>query len=137
MKKEKLFGKLNFKKIESDADFKEDSVREVIILPILKELGYKQPDIIRSKSLQHPFIKTGSTKKPVTLIPDYCLKVENNFAWVLDAKAPTQKVTDTDHIAQVFSYATHTEIRSKFSDFCIVSIFVNNCRMISNSYCSN
>lgn len=118
MKKQNLFGDLNFKKIDSDPDFKEDSVREVIILPLLKTLGYNQPNIVRSKSLQHPFIKTGSTKKPVTLIPDYCLKVENNFAWVLDAKAPNEKVTDTDHVAQVYSYATHSEIRSKYFALC-------------------
>ncbi len=118
MNKRNLFGELNFKKIDSDPDFKEDSVREVIILPLLKTLGYNQPNIVRSKSLQHPFIKTGSTKKPVTLIPDYCLKVENNFAWVLDAKAPNEKVTDEDHIAQVYSYATHSEIRSKYFALC-------------------
>ncbi len=116
--KDNLFGDTDFKSILSDPDFKEDSVREVIILPILKTLGYNQPSIIRSKSLQHPFIKTGSTKKPVTLIPDYCLKVENNFAWVLDAKAPNEKVTDIDHIGQVYSYATHTEIRSKYFALC-------------------
>jgi hypothetical protein len=32
--REKLFGQLDFKKIANDPDFKEDSVREVIILPI-------------------------------------------------------------------------------------------------------
>jgi len=48
--REKLFGQLDFKKIATDPDFKEDSVREVIILPIIKELGYTQENIIRSKS---------------------------------------------------------------------------------------
>jgi DNA modification methylase len=102
--KENLFGDTNFKSILTDPDFKEDSVREVIILPILKTLGYNQQSIVRSKSLKEPFLKTGSTKKPVTLIPDYCLKVENNFAWVLDAKSPKEKVTDINHIGQVYSY---------------------------------
>lgn len=40
--KEQLFGQLDLRAIDQDPDFKEDSVREVIILPILKELGYKQ-----------------------------------------------------------------------------------------------
>jgi len=67
MKKEKittdiLFGNLDFKTIEDNPDFKEDSVREVIILPILEKLGYKQENIIRSKTLQHPFLKVGSKK---------------------------------------------------------------------------
>jgi len=38
--REKLFGQLDFKRIATDPDFKEDSVREVIILAIIKELGY-------------------------------------------------------------------------------------------------
>lgn len=60
MIKKQLFGELDLAKIKDDKNFKEDSVREVIILPILKELGYQQPNIIRSKSLQHPYLKIGS-----------------------------------------------------------------------------
>jgi hypothetical protein len=92
-----LFGNLNFQTLQQNPDFKEDSVREVIILPILKALGYIETNIIRSKTLQHPFLKSGSKKRPVNLIPDYVLKVENNFAWVLDAKAPNQNIKDGDN----------------------------------------
>lgn len=116
--REKLFGQLDFKSILSNPDFKEDSVREVIILPILKELGYKQENIIRSKTLEHPFLKIGSKKRPVNLIPDYTLKVENNFAWVLDAKSPNQKIINDDNVEQVYSYATHPEIRSNYFTLC-------------------
>jgi len=99
-----LFGSINLNNISQNPNFKEDSVREVIILPILKELGYKQNDIVRSKTLQHPFLKVGSNKKnPIKLIPDYSLKVENNFAWVLDAKFPKEKVNDEENIEQVFA----------------------------------
>jgi len=101
--REKLFGNLDFKTIATDPDFKEDSVREVIILPILKELGYTQENIVRSMTLQHPFLKIGSKKRPINLIPDYTLKVENNFAWVLDAKAPNQKIINDDNVEQVYS----------------------------------
>jgi len=118
MTREKLFGQLDFKTIASDPDFKEDSVREVIILPILKELGYTQENIVRSKTLQHPFLKIGSKKRPINLIPDYALKVENNFAWVLDAKAPNQKIINDDNVEQVYSYATHPEIRSNYFSLC-------------------
>jgi len=116
--KEKLFGQLDFKKIAINPDFKEDSVREVIILPIIKELGYTQENIVRSKTLQHPFLKIGSKKRAVNLVPDYALKVENNFAWVLDAKAPNQKIINDDNVEQVYSYATHPEIRSNYFTLC-------------------
>lgn len=117
--KTELFGPLDFKKITEDPDFKEDSVREVIILPILYALGYNQSDIVRSKSLAHPFYKIGSNKKrPVTLIPDYVLKVENNYAWVLDAKSPDKHLNDEDNLEQVFGYASHPEIRSTYFALC-------------------
>lgn len=119
MTKEKLFGNLDFRSILSNPDFKEDSVREVIILPILKELGYHQSDIVRSKTLQHPYLKVGSNKKiPIKLIPDYCLKVEENFAWVLDAKSPDKNIDESDLIEQVYSYSSHPEIRSTYFALC-------------------
>lgn len=131
--KEQLFGQLDLRAIDQDPDFKEDSVREVIILPILKELGYKQSDIVRSKTLQHPFLKIGSKKRAIKLIPDYALKVEENFAWVLDAKAPGQKVTDPDHIEQVYSYASHPEIRSTYFALCNGQEFALYRRELTNT----
>lgn len=116
--KEYLFGQLDFQQLANDPDFKEDSVREVIVLPILKELGYEQKDIVRSKKLHHPFIKIGSKKRPINLIPDYTLKVEENYAWVLDAKAPNQKLTVSDNVEQVYSYSSHPEIRSTYFALC-------------------
>ena len=117
--REQLFGSLDFQLLRSHPDFKEDSVREVIILPILRALGYGQNDIVRSKTLQHPFLKTGSNKKrAIKLIPDYCLRVETSFACVLDAKAPDQSILDEDHVEQVYSYATNPEIRSTYFAIC-------------------
>ena len=117
--REKLFGNLDFKTLIDNPDFKEDSVREVIILPLLAELGYHGDSIVRSKTLEHPFLKLGSNKKiPIKLVPDYSLRVENNFAWVLDAKAPDKKVDDDDNIQQVYSYASHPEIRSTYFAIC-------------------
>jgi len=118
IKKEDLFGELELNKILDNPDFKEDSVREVIILPILKELGYKQKNIVRSKALEHPFIKIGSKKRPIKIIPDYLLKFEENYAWVLDAKSPEEKVKDSDNIEQVYSYSMHPEIRSTYFALC-------------------
>ncbi len=113
-----ILADVNFQTLQNNSDFKEDSVREVIILPILKALGYSETNIIRSKTLQHPFLKIGSKKRPVNLIPDYVLKVENNYAWVLDAKSPNQNIKDGDNIEQVYSYATHPEIRSNYFALC-------------------
>ncbi len=116
--KDALFNKLDFQKIRSDIDFKEDSVREIIILPIIKALGYTEENIIRSKTLEHPFLKIGSKSRPIKLIPDYTFKIGSSYAWVLDAKAPNQKIKDDDNVDQVYSYATHPEIRSTYFALC-------------------
>ena len=117
--KAELFGDLDFNSISQNPDYKEDSVREVIILPILHSLGYSHSTIVRSKALEHPFYKIGSNKKrPVKLIPDYVLTVENNFAWVLDAKSPDKHLNDEDNLEQVFGYASHPEIRSTYFAIC-------------------
>lgn len=99
-------------------DFKEDSVREVIILPLIQALGYQNSQIVRSKRLQHPFLKIGSKKRPINLVPDYLFKIEDSYAWVLDAKSPTENITTSDHIEQVYSYAIHPEVRTKFFALC-------------------
>ncbi len=99
-------------------EFKEDSVREVLILPLLQALGYEQSQIVRSKALKHPFLKVGSKKRPVTLVPDYLLKVEESYAWVLDAKAPKEEIKTGDHVEQIYSYSIHPEIRAKFFALC-------------------
>lgn len=67
--------------------------------------------ILRSKGLEHPFLTTGSKKKPITLIPDYLLTVDGNFTFVLDAKAPNEEIKTGNNVEQVYSYAVHPEIR--------------------------
>jgi len=114
-----LFDNLDFKTLPTNLDFKEDSVREIIILPVLKQLGYEQQNIVRSKTLKHPFLKIGSNKKrEIKLIPDYLLKVEENYAWVLDAKAPNKKIVYDENVEQVYSYSIHPEIRSAYFALC-------------------
>ncbi|MDR2645466.1 MAG: type I restriction enzyme HsdR N-terminal domain-containing protein [Endomicrobium sp.] len=106
MKKE-LFNGIDFRRLASNDDFKEDSVREVVIVPMLKKLGYREENIIRSKTLRHPFLKIGSKKRAVNLVPDYILKVDNGYAWVLDAKSPKEKIINDENVEQVYSYACH------------------------------
>ncbi|WP_291726282.1 DNA methyltransferase [Bernardetia sp.] len=112
-----LFENFDFNLLDNP-DFKEDSVREVLILPILHELGYNHNSIVRSKTLEHPFVKIGSKKRNIHLVPDYLFKVGESYAWVLDAKAPNESIHDSDHIEQVYSYAIHPEVRTKFFALC-------------------
>jgi 16S rRNA G966 N2-methylase RsmD len=109
----------NFDYAQLDSpDFKEDSVREVVVLPLIQSLGYDNSQIVRSKALAHPFLKVGSKKRPVNLVPDYLFRLGDSFAWVLDAKAPHEAILQGDNVEQVYSYAIHPEIRSKYFALC-------------------
>jgi DNA modification methylase len=115
-----LFAGFDFSLLESP-DFKEDSVREEIILPLLHALGYSPGglnQIIRSKSLQHPFVNIGSGKRKINLIPDYLLAVGNKPAWVLDAKAPDEEIASGENVEQAYSYAIHPDVRVKTYALC-------------------
>ena len=116
--KDSLFGDIDFNKISSNRDFSEADVRAVIIDPILKELGFKHSNILRERPLKSPFLKTGSKKRQVNLVPDYIIKVNDSYAFILDAKSPKQKIINDDNVEQVFSYAIHPEIRSYYFALC-------------------
>ena len=98
----------------SDPNFKEDSVREVIIAPILSRLGYHltgDQTVVRSKSLVQPFIYVGTRRHPVTIIPDYTLYFQGRPVLVLDAKSPSENTTSPANVQQAYSYAIHPEVR--------------------------
>lgn len=104
-----------------DADFKEDAVREEIAHPLLLRLGYASSGpnrIHRSKTLAHPFITIGSSKRPVNTTPDYLLSVDGTFRWVLDAKAPGENIVSGKNVEQAYSYAIHPEIRARLFALC-------------------
>ncbi|MES1946805.1 hypothetical protein C84B14_05636 [Salinisphaera sp. C84B14] len=97
-----------------DESFKEDSVRELIIAPIIAKLGYGTVGTnraARSPALKNPFIRVGTRKHPVTIIPDYMLYANNRPVFVLDAKAPNQSTIDPKHVEQTYSYAFHPEVK--------------------------
>lgn len=82
-------------------DFKEDSVREFVITPLLADLGFtlksdKNPqrlEMLLSKTLNAQ-IQIGSNKKiDADLTPDYLLFVAQKPFCVLDAKAPKIDIT--------------------------------------------
>lgn len=102
-------------------DFKEDSVREEIITPILKRLGYKaegKARISRSKTLTNDFIRVGTTNHPVTTIPDYTLYHDEEAVLIIDAKKPSENISSPAHIQQAYSYAVHPEIRCQHFALC-------------------
>lgn len=104
----------------ADPEFKEDSVREVIIAPMLSKLGYHPSGdqrVVRSKTLVQPFIYVGTRQHPVRTIPDYTLYFQDKPVLVLDAKAPNESVTASDHVQQAYSYAIHPEVRTQH--FCL------------------
>ncbi len=105
----------------NDPEFKEDSVREVIIAPILQRLGYTasgQNRVVRSKSLVHPFIYCGTKKIPITLVPDYTLISDESTVLILDAKHPREDVLSRANIQQAYSYAVHPEIKCQHFALC-------------------
>ena len=63
-----MFAEFDFSLLDSP-DFKEDSVREEIVMPILTALGYSRSGtnkILSSKKLTHPFVQTGSGTRKIT-----------------------------------------------------------------------
>lgn len=115
-----LFGDLDFSLLES-SDFKEDSVREEIVLPLLNALGYTAGGlnrIIRSRTLLHPFVNIGSKRHKIHLYPDYLLAVGNKPAWILDAKAPDEEIGSGENVEQAYSYAIHPDVRVKTYALC-------------------
>jgi DNA modification methylase len=115
-----LFGDFDFAELSSPG-FKEDAVREEIVKPILDALGYAASGkykIQRSKKLKHPFVKTASGKREITIFPDYLLLVDDKYKWVLDAKAPSEEIITGKNREQVFFYAIHPDIRVRFYALC-------------------
>jgi hypothetical protein len=115
-----MFAGLTAKSFD-DPEFKEDSVRELVILPMLNRLGYgptSNPRVARSKTLKHPFIRIGTGNHPVTMVPDYTFLNDGKPVFVLDAKSPIENVLESKHLQQVYSYAVHPEIKCSEFGLC-------------------
>ena len=117
-----MFDSFNFNQLKKK-DFKEDSVREVLLLPILKKIGFSDDKksnkkIDRSKKLSHPFVQTGSKKKKINIFPDYLLKKDKKKLLVLDAKSPSENIRDGKNVQQVYFYAIHPDIRCENFALC-------------------
>ncbi len=110
----KTFGNFDFS-CTADPEFREDSVREDIIAPLLRKIGWSANGpykIVRSRPLTHPYVMFGSQKRKLSIIPDYLLEADGKPCFVLDAKSPNEEITSGDNVAQVYSYAIHPEVRA-------------------------
>ena len=121
-----LFEDFDFAALDSPA-YKEDAVREDILAPILRQIGYRESGDMRmerSKPLVHPFVKIGSKDHRISIIPDYTLYYKDKAVLVIDAKGPSEQIIKSRHSEQAFSYAIHPEVRAKHYGLCNGKHFV-------------
>jgi len=115
-----LFDNFDFQLLDSP-EFREDSVREELVVPLVKALGYSASApyrIIRSKKLKHPYVYFGTVKKDITIIPDYLFERDGQYTWILDAKAPNENIDTGKNVEQAYSYAMHREVRVPLYGLC-------------------
>lgn len=107
--------------------FKEDSVRERIILPILQALGFEGEKALKNLSLGRSVTVSSDSvlgankrvKAKDIITPDYLLYIDGKAFCVLDAKAPKVNVElGGDAERQAFFYAINKDIRAKFYALC-------------------
>lgn len=124
----KILEEFNYRELDNP-EFKEDSVREEIIMPLIKALGYDYTGrcrIVRSRKLNHPFNMVGSKKYKIFIFPDYILECDGKCVCIIEAKAPSEELNNEEYIGQVYSYAVHREVSAKFyiqngSDFSLAN----------------
>jgi hypothetical protein len=103
----------------------EADVREEILAPLLRRLGYRSGttnNIIREQplSLRYPraFLGRKNPNKDPLLRgkADYICEVEGPIRWIIESKPPNAEIS-IDDIEQAYTYANHPEIRAAL--FCI------------------
>jgi len=103
----------------------EADVREEILAPLLRRLGYRSGtmnNIIREQSLSLRYPRAFLGRKNPNKDPllrgkaDYICEVEGPIRWVIESKPPNTEIS-IDDIEQAYTYANHPEIRAAL--FCI------------------
>jgi hypothetical protein len=112
------FPKLAFEQL-NEAD-----VREEVIAPLLRELGYRsgtENNVVRELPLRYPRQFLGRkdlAKDPVLRGKvDYVLEANSRVRWVIEAKAPDVPIAN-DAIEQAWTYANHAEVRAVYFALC-------------------
>lgn len=97
----------------------EQDVREEILAPIIRRLGYEfgtKSYVERERHLVHPFTRVGhkSSKDVPAGKADYICGLDGRRgSFVVEAKCGNHKILESD-IEQAHSYATHPEINAHF-----------------------
>lgn len=110
-----IFENIDFNNLPES--YNENSVREDIIAPLLKILGYSAFDksncIIREPHLEHPFTKFGTHNFKIHIIPDYLIKVNGKNAFIIEAKCPLENIRNGKNVEQAYSYAINIKVQVK------------------------
>lgn len=102
----------------------ETDVREEIIAPWLRSLGYRSGtvhNIRRELCLRYDRLSFG--RKKATRDPelrgkaDYVLEADGRVRWVLEAKPPSSDL-GVDEVEQSWTYANHPEVRAVYHCLC-------------------
>lgn len=100
--------------------FNEMDVREEILAPLIRVLGYRsgtENEVIREQSLRYPRAFIGRKKPNTDPVlrgkADYILEAGGKVRWVIEAKSPDAGI-DVDAIEQAFTYANHPEVRAVY-----------------------
>ena len=102
----------------------EADIREEIIAPLLRSLGYRsgtENDVIREQPLNYPKFFLGHKKGSDPLLrgrADYICEVHQQVRWIIEAKSPDAPL-DREAEEQSWSYANHPEIRAVY--FCLTN----------------
>ncbi len=97
----------------------ETDVREEIVAPLLRYLGYGSStlnNIIREQHLSYPKLSLGRRKSTDPYLrgkADYICDAGSLVKWVIEAKSPGEAL-DAIVEEQAWSYATHPEIRAVY-----------------------
>lgn len=97
----------------------ETDVREEVIAPLLRHLGYRSGtsnDVIREQHLSYPQLSLGRRKPTDPYLrgkADYICEVGGLVKWVIEAKAPGEALDEVME-EQAWSYANHPEIRAVY-----------------------
>ncbi|MGX0961496.1 hypothetical protein AB7M63_001945 [Bradyrhizobium japonicum] len=112
-----LFPPINFDGL-NEAD-----IRGEVIDPLLRHLGYRSGtefNIVRERSLRYPRRSLGRRKPSDPEVkgrPDYILEIRGLDRWIVEAKPPSEEISDVD-IEQAFSYAFLPEVAAGYFVLC-------------------
>lgn len=97
----------------------ETDVREEIVAPLLRHLGYRSgtlDNVIREQHLSYPQLSLGRRKASDPYLrgkADYICEAGGKVKWVIEAKAPGETL-DKLVEEQAWSYANHPEVRAVY-----------------------